>query len=137
MGKPTNRREEYLRSLGKIKQTVIAGSFQPNGTSAPASVRGFAAVNRSDTGIFQVALPGNCGFPTEGILARTLTAEFATKGGNGTAGLKVEWGSMSVTAGTFDIRLMNDGTTTLVDLSGAAGDRINFVIVAANTGVTR
>lgn len=133
MGTPTNRPTEELRALGKIKQTVVAGSFQPNNTGVPLVQRGFGTVTRSSAGLFSVALPN--GMPE--LLSVQVSPQFATKGGTGTAGLKLEVGTVSVTTGTFEIRMMTEGTTTLVDLAGAAGDRINYFLHFANTGVTR
>ena len=52
-------------------------------------------------------------------------------------GAPLEVGTVSVSTGTFQIRMMADGTTTLTDLAGAAGDRINYYLHFANTGVTR
>lgn len=133
MGTPTNKRTEDLRSLGKIKQIVVAGSFQPNAQSAPAAQLGLGTVSYSSTGLFSVVLPN--GMPQ--LLGVQVTPQFATKGGVGTAGLKLEVGTVSVSTGTFQIRMMADGTTTLTDLAGAAGDRINYYLHFANTGVTR
>lgn len=124
-----NRKKDWLWTYG-IEIAAIPFSFAPNGVSAisAASTKGPVTVTRSDTGIFSVALAG--GAPQ--ILAITLMNESTTK-----TALCVESTSVSATAGTFALRTMTVGTTTLVDIAANAGNRINGVVWVQNCSYTR
>jgi hypothetical protein len=119
-----------------IETVAIPLSWAPNGTSAPdsAAFKGYiSTVARSDTGLFTVTLKS--GFPD--IVSVQLTPQFNTKGGTGVTGQKWELGSISSTAGTIDLRLMNDGTTTLSDLAANANNVLHMTVFARNTSYTR
>jgi hypothetical protein len=127
-----------LHVLGTGAQDYIAipMSFAPNGTDQPAATshKGYIKTAlRSDTGLFQLTMPS--GFPD--IVNVQLTPSFNTKGGAGTTGLKWELGDVSASAGTIDLRLMNDGTTTLVDLAAHANNRLNLTVFVSASSYTK
>jgi hypothetical protein len=62
-----------------------------------------------------------------------VTPQFATNGGAGTTGIEVEIGAVSATAGTIEIRAMNQGTTTLVEIAAAAGNRLNLSVFVSRS----
>ena len=113
-------------SEGAQQITLVPISFQFNGTSDPTALKGFVrSVTRSDTGLFTVNLP--CGFPDIPVVCLGVPM-FNTKGGAGTTGIKYELASIDATAGTIGLRLINDGTTTLVDLAANANNRAQLFI---------
>lgn len=125
-----NRRLELVSTLG-IETVLVPVSFQLNGTSAPTNVQGLqCSVARSDTGLHTVTLPA--AFPT--CMAVIATREVTgAKGGGQNAGIAVEpYGSP--TSGTFGVRVMTMGTTTLIDPAASTTVRINCLLVCAAAG---
>lgn len=114
-----------------VDVVFVPVSFQFNGVSAPLLVRGLQCqVARADTGLFTVTLPGGC--PQIFAVVPGML-ETGVKGAGGTAGVALESCSVSSTAGTFGLRVMTMGTTTLVDVAAASTVRANvFVAMAAS-----
>lgn len=126
-----NRRRETVTTLG-IETMLLPVSFQLNGTSAPTGVQGLqCSVARSDTGLFTVTLPA--GFPTTMMVLADREVTGA-KGGGQNAGVAIEPAG-TPTSGTFQVRTMTMGTTTLIDVAASASVRVNclLVVAAANT----
>jgi uncharacterized spore protein YtfJ len=125
-----NRRLEGVRTMG-IETVLVPVSFQLNGTSNPTSVQGLqCSVARSDTGLHTVTLPA--GFPTTMCVFADREVTGA-KGGGQTAGIAIEpYGSP--TSGTFGVRVMTMGTTTLIDPAASTTVRVNCLLVVAAAG---
>ena len=125
-----NRRLEGVRTMG-IESVIIPVSFQLNGVSAPLLVQGLqCTVARSDTGLFTVTLPA--GFPSTSCVITDREVSGA-KGGGQTAGIQIEpYGTP--TSGTFGIRTMTQGTTTLIDVAASATVRVNCLLVVSAAG---
>jgi hypothetical protein len=131
-----NRRTEWMRTLGKIRQTTITGCFAPNTSSAitQSTVKGanVASVTYVSTGLYRVNLTAN----VPEVLSVWASGRFATKN----AGV-VEVGTVSAgtseTTAHFFVRFMTLGTTTLADITADANNIVSFGLVFANTGVTR
>lgn len=130
MGSLMNRRTETVSTLG-IKGMMIPFSYQLNGTSAPVNFQGLGCtVVRADTGLHTVTLPA--GFPTTTFVYVGGMVK-GTKGGGSNSGLAFEaFGSPE--SGTFGIRIMNGGTTTLVDPAASTTVYVNGLIFAAGAG---
>lgn len=131
---PTNimtMRGEELKVPLATRMVAVPLSFQLNGTSAPSNVRGLrCSVARSDTGLFTVTLPGT---------GPTVTAVFVgapevtgTKGGGSNSGIGLE-AFGTPTSGTFGVRTMTGGTTTLIDVAASATVRVNCVLFIDGT----
>lgn len=126
-----NRRLETLQSMG-IDPVALPFSFQLNGVSAPTLVQGLqCSVARSDTGLFTVTLPA--AFPSASAVMLGLPEVTGAKGGGSTSGLQFEAAGSPI-SGTFQIRTMNAGTTTLVDVAASTTVRVNGVVFAAAAG---
>lgn len=125
MANLTHMRLEEMQTIG-IKTVCVPFSFQLNGTSAPTNAQGLkCSVARSDTGLFTVTLPS--AFPT--TMAVLVGAEVT----GAKLGLLVE-ASGSPISGTFQVRTMTLGTTTLVDVAASATVRVNCLLIAAAAG---
>jgi hypothetical protein len=125
-----NRRLEGVKTMG-IECVLIPVSWQLNGTGAALAVQGLqCSVARSDTGLWTVTLPA--GFPsTSAVFAdREVTG---AKGGGSLAGIAIE-PSGNPASGTFQVRVMTAGTTTLIDPAASTTVRINCLLVAAAAG---
>lgn len=125
-----NRRLETVRTMG-IETVILPVSWQLNGTSTALAVQGLGcSVARSDTGLWTVTLPA--AFPT--AMAVFVDREVTgAKGGGSTAGIQLE-ASGSPISGTFQVRVMTQGTTTLIDPAASTTTRINCLVVAAAAG---
>ncbi len=132
MPKIMEQRLETLQTVG-VGVVFVALSFQFNGTGAPTLVRGLkCAVARADTGIFTVTMPG--GAPqVVGIVPGM--CETGAKGGGTNTGIALESCSVSNTAGTFGLRVMNMGTTSLIDVSLASTVRATVFVALAGSDV--
>ena len=124
-----NRRLESVTTMG-IETVLIPVSFQLNGISAPLLVQGLqCTVARSDTGLHTITLPA--GFPTVmAILAGDQV--IGAKGGGAVPGLKIESTGLP-NSGTFGVRVMTAGTTTLIDPAASTTVRVNCMLLCAVT----
>ncbi len=132
--RPNTSAPDFLKSLGRIKQTVVSGTFRPNASSAPTAVRGWcASVTYVSTGLYRVNLPENIpnGFDPH-VFAQ---CRFAAKDAR-----QIEVGTVSAGTSTtgahFFIRSMNVGTSTLSDIAADANNIMSWELKFANTGVT-
>ena len=125
-----NRRLETVQTMG-IESVLIPVSWQLNGVSTALAAQGLqCTIARSDTGLWTVTLPA--GFPSASfvIADREVTG---AKGGGQLAGIAIEpYGTP--TSGTFGVRVMTNGTTTLIDPAASTSVRVNCLIVAAAAG---
>lgn len=130
MGSLKNRRLERAWTMG-IETVLIPVSFQLNGTSDPTAVQGLqCTVARSDTGLHTVTLPA--GFPTTMCVFADREVTGA-KGGGQNAGIAIE-PSGNPASGTFQVRVMTMGTTTLIDPAASTTVRVNCFLVVAAAG---
>lgn len=125
-----NRRLERLQTMG-IEAVLIPVSWQLNGTSTALSPQGLqCTIARSDTGLWTVTLPA--GFPSTSAVMVSKHV-IGAKGGGQTAGVDFEvYGSPE--SGTFGVRVMTMGTTTLIDPAASTTVRVNCLLVAAAAG---
>lgn len=131
MPKLKERRLEDLQTLG-VGVVAVPISFGLNGTSAPTTVRGLqCSVARADTGLFTVTMPGG----GVQVVSVFVAKEAGTKGANLTASWDLESCSVNATAGTFGVRTMNSGTSTLIDVAASATARVNCVVWVATSDV--
>ncbi len=125
-----NRRLETVKTMG-IEAVLVPVSWQLNGVSTALATQGLqCTIARSDTGLWTVTLPA--GFPsTSCVLAdREVTGAM---GGGSTAGIAIEpYGTP--TSGTFGVRVMTMGTTTLIDPAASTSVRINCLLVVSSAG---
>lgn len=125
-----NRRLEELKTMG-IESVLIPVSWQLNGTGSALLPQGLqCSIARSDTGLWTVTLPA--GFPSTSavIVDREVTG---AKGGGQNAGIAVEpYGTPA--SGTFGVRVMTNGTTTLIDPAASTTVRINCLLVVSAAG---
>ena len=130
MGSLKNRRLERVWTMG-LETVLIPVSWQLNGTSTALAQQGLqCTLARSDTGLWTVTLPA--GFPTTmAVIAdREVTG---AKGGGQTAGIAIEpYGTP--TSGTFGVRVMTAGTTTLIDPAASTTVRVNCLLVVSAAG---
>lgn len=125
-----NRRLETLKTMG-IESVVMKVSWQLNGTSTALSAQAIGCtLARSDTGLWTVTLPA--GSPTcEAVFVSKHVV--GAKGGGQTAGVDFEtYGAPE--SGTFGVRVMTMGTTTLIDPAASATVRVNCLAFLATAG---
>lgn len=125
-----NRRLENVTTMG-IESVLIPVSWQLNGVSTALLPQGLqCTIARSDTGLWTVTLPA--GFPsTSAVLVDRQV--IGAKGGGAIPGIQVEaYGTPA--SGTFGVRVMTQGTTTLIDPAASTTVRINCLLVAAAAG---
>lgn len=125
-----NRRRETVTTMG-LETMLIPVSWQLNGVSTALAVQGLqCSIARSDTGLWTVTLPA--GFPTT-VCVLTDREVTGAKGGGQTAGIQLEpYGTP--TSGTFGVRVMTQGTTTLIDPAASTTVRVNCLLVVAAAG---
>ncbi len=125
-----NRRLENVKTMG-LESVLIPVSWQLNGVSTALLTQGLqCTIARSDTGLWTVTLPA--GFPSTScvLVDREVTG---AKGGGQTAGIALEaYGTP--TSGTFGVRVMTQGTTTLIDPAASTTVRVNCLLVVAAAG---
>jgi hypothetical protein len=125
-----NRRLEVVKTMG-IETVLVPVSWQLNGTGAALLRQGLqCTIARSDTGLWTVTLPA--GFPTTMCVFADREVTGA-KGGGSLAGIAIEpYGAP--TSGTFGVRVMTMGTTTLIDPAASTTVRVNCLLVVATAG---
>jgi hypothetical protein len=121
---------ETVQTIG-IKATIIPFSFQLNGVSTPLAAQGLGvSFARSDTGLWTGTLAAGCPSTSCVFVAPWVKG---AKGGGSTSGLYLEpYGSPE--SGTFGIRIMNAGTTTLVDPAASTTALVSGVVFVAAAG---
>lgn len=111
--------------LGRMtRSAILGGSFGPNGTGAPAVVKGKGfTVVRSDVGKFTVTLDDNY-HDIVSVSARlqTATADADVELLNVTAG-------SGTTRGTFVLQVIKRSDLSALELNADAQNRVNFVII--------
>jgi len=122
-----NRNFDFIQALGKGVK-VIAGSFAPNGSSAVASTsnkgKGFS-VARTSTGLFTITLQD----AYTALLAASANLQLTTGDDK-----FVQIGAIDVvSAKTIQIRVWDISGAAVADVSAAAGNRINFVLILSNS----
>ena len=125
-----NRRLESVKTMG-IECVLIPVSWQLNGVSTALLPQGLqCSIARSDTGLWTVTLPA--GFPsTSAVIVGKQV--IGAKGGGQTAGVDMEpYGNPE--SGTFGVRIMTSGTTTLIDPAASTTTRVNCFVAAAAAG---
>lgn len=122
-----NRNFDDLQALEK-ELVVIAGSFAPNGSSAPTAVtgKGVASVARSSAGLFLVTLDDLF------VSFLNIQASLALASADDKF---VQVGAVSVSSKTFEIRVWDVSGAAVSDISAAAGNVIYFAVMAKNSGV--
>lgn len=109
----------------KFVSVALPCAFLPNGAVTTLTNANYVgviqSVVRSNTGVFDVTLSTTA----PEFLSIQVSKQFTTQ--LGTTGVSVEVASSSATAGTIQLRTMNTGTTTLVDIAAAAGNIIHLV----------
>lgn len=107
---------------------VLAGSFRPNGSSAPLALtgKGIASVSRSGTGVFLVTLEDvYLGF-------LSLNAQLALAS---TDDKTCQIGAVSLANKTIEVKVIDISGAAVADVAANAGNVIYLTFILKNTSV--
>lgn len=132
---PNYREPKPVRAHG-IEWKVTPFSFIPNVTTTTsdplaANTVGQVVVTRANTGLYKVALSG--GAPRM-IVNYDISFPVGTKGG---FIHELDGDNFNATVGSFQIRLMTTGTTTLVNFTATTGQVVYGTIWQQASSYTR
>lgn len=130
-----NQRTEKVENISRIRQLLVSGRVYCGGTTTVIStVSGDVQVStRSDTGTYTVQLKNT--FPEFQFDSATL--QLLTP----TTGVTARIFTISATAGTLSFGLYqqpsNSTVSVLIDVAANAGNFVNLLLIANDTGVSR